>query len=250
MKFGVCCSLEDVPVVLGAGFDYVELGASSLSDDPSVYKGLPVEATNLFFPGTIKLFGSEATPYLDVARTTVDRAAAIGVKLMVIGSGASRNAPEGTDRGIAETEFLLVAAAVADHAKQYGITIAPESLNRSETNIGNDLGCLAEGLRWSGVGYTADSYHVLYEWHENFPHESTPSDAHWAEQVPFLPSHVHIADLPRFAPKPSDPMVQGFARRLLDLGYDGRISLEYRRGKDFAEELKSALADLNTLFSR
>ena len=51
MKFGVCCSLEDVPVVLGAGFDYVELGASSLSDDPSVYKGLPVEATNLFFPG-------------------------------------------------------------------------------------------------------------------------------------------------------------------------------------------------------
>jgi sugar phosphate isomerase/epimerase len=250
MKFGVCCTLEEAPIVLNAGFDYVELGASSLSEDASIYKDLPVEATNLFFPGTVKLFGPNATPYLEIARSTVDRAAAIGVKLMVIGSGASRTAPDGTDRSIAEKEFLLVAAAVTDHAKQYGITIAPESLNRSETNIGNDLACLAEYLRWSGVGYTADSYHVLYEWHEDFPNEDAPSDEHWAAQVPFLPSHVHIADLPRFAPKPSDPMVKGFAKRLLDLGYDGRVSLEYRRGPDFASELMTALADLKSLFQK
>jgi len=249
MRFGVCCGLEDAHKVLDAGYDYVELGANTLSDDPQKYAGLPVEATNLFFAGSIQLFGPDATPYLEVARTTVDRAAKLGVQTMVIGSGASRKAPPGTDVEIAENEFLLIAAAVANHAKQYGITIAPESLNRSETNIGNDLGCLANGLKFAGVGYTADSYHVLYEWHADGPLDSFPSKETWEQQIPFLPSHVHIADLPRFAPKPSDPMVQGFATRLLDLGYDGRVSLEYRRGDDFEAELKRALKDLKLLFS-
>ncbi len=248
MRFGVCCGIEDAHAVLRAGFDYVELGANSLGDDPGKYSGLPVEATNLFFPGSIKLFGREATPYLGVARKTVDRAAAIGVRTMVVGSGASRNAPPGLDMEVTEREFLLIAAAIGDHARQHGITIAPESLNRSETNIGNDLGCLARGLQYAGVGYTADSYHVLYEWHEEHPNEACPSRSHWEEQIPFAPSHVHIADLPRYAPKPDDPMVQGFAQRLLDLEYDGRISLEYRRGEDFEGELKQAITDLRSLF--
>lgn len=248
MRFGVCCGIEDADVVLGAGFDYLELGASSLGEDPRRYEGLPVEATNLFFPNAVKLFGREATPYLDVARATVDRAARLGVQTMVIGSGASRKAPDGVDMEVAEREFLLIAASIGDHAKQYGITIAPESLNRSETNIGNDLGCLARGLRYAGVGYTADSYHVLYEWHEDFPIEPYPRAEHWAEQLPFAPSHVHIADLPRHAPRPNDLMVQGFAARLHELGYDGRVSLEYRRGSNFEAELNRALFDLRVLF--
>ena len=249
MRFGVCCALEDADTVLDAGFDYIEIGANTLTDDPGRYAGLPIQATNLFFPSSIRLFGPEATPYLEVARQTVDRAARIGVETMVIGSGASRNAPDGTDRGIAETEFLLVAAAVQNHAKQYGITIAPESLNRTETNIGNDLGCLAEGMKYAGVGYTADSYHVLYEWHADFPGEAYPTDEYWQIQIPFLPTHVHIADLPRFVPKSDDPMVQGFASRLLELGYTGRVSLEYRRGTDFSGELRAALGDLKILFN-
>ena len=250
MRFGVCCGIEDASTVLGAGFDYVELGANSLSDDAGRYAGLPVEATNLFFAGSIRLFGHDATPYLDVARQTVDRAAAIGVQTMVIGSGASRKAPDGVDLEVAEREFLLIAAAITHHAKQYGITIAPESLNREETNIGNDLGCLARGLKFAGVGYTADSYHVLYEWHAEHPTEAFPSKEHWEDQIPFAPTHVHIADLPRFAPKPDDPMVQGFAGRLLELGYDGRVSLEYRRSADFEGELRQALVDLKTLFAK
>jgi len=248
MRFGVCCGIEDAGVVLGAGFDYLELGANNLCDDPNKYSGMPVEATNLFFASSIRLFGPRATPYLDVARETVDRAAKIGVQTMVIGSGRSRNAPDGIDMEVAEKEFLLAAAAIADHARQYGITIAPESLNRSETNIGNDLGCLARGLKYAKVGYTADSYHVLYEWNAEEPSEPYPSAEYWAQQVPFLPSHVHIADLPRYAPKPNDPMVQGFAARLLELGYDGRVSLEYRRGADFEAELARALLDLKVLF--
>ena len=248
MRFGVCCYESEAHAVLKAGFDYVELGANTLNPNPSVYKDLPVEATNLFFAGSIKLFGPDATPYLDVARATVDRAAAIGVQVMVIGSGGPRRAPEGSDLAWCEREFCLVAAAIGEHAEQYGITIAPESLNRSETNIGNDLACLACELKESGVAYTADSYHVLYEWNADGPSEPFPSKVHWEEQVPFLPAHVHIADLPRFAPRPDDPMVQGFAARLLELRYDGRVSLECRRGEDLERELKNALRDLKILF--
>ncbi len=250
MRFGVCCGIEDANTVLGVGFDYIELGANNLSEDVRKYSGMPVEATNLFFPSSVKLFGREATPYLDIAKATVDRAASIGVETMVIGSGSSRKAPDGEDMEVAEREFLLIAAAIADHARPYGITIAPESLNRSETNIGNDLGCLARGLQFAGVGYTADSYHVLYEWNAEDPKESSPSKEHWEDQIPFAPTHVHIADLPRYAPKPSDPMMQGFAHRLLELGYDGRVSLEYRRGADFEAELQRALLDLRVLFGK
>ena len=249
MRFGVCCGLEDTGVVLDAGYDYVELGAHTLRDETDPYFGLPIEATNLFFSGSIRLFGSDATPYLDVARLTVDRAAHLGVKTMVIGSGGARKAPDGTDLCIAENEFLLIAAAIQDHAKQYSITIAPESLNRKETNIGNDLGRFASCLKFAGVGYTADSYHVLSEWKAEDPRESAPSADYWADQIPFAPSHVHIANLPRFAPKPEDPMMQGFVHRLLELGYDGRVSLEYRRGDNFREEIWTALRDLHRLFS-
>ena len=167
---------------------------------------------------------------------------------MVIGSGAARNAPDDADRQDCESGFVAVASAVAKYASQYGITIAPESLNRSETNVGNNLGTLARDLKDAGVGYTADSYHIFYEWHANFPDETVPSADLMAQEIPFAPSHVHIANLPRFAPKPSDPMCQAFASRLLELGYDGRVSLEYRRGEDFPSELESALTDLKDLF--
>ncbi len=43
-------------------------------------------------------------------------------------------------------------------------------------------------------------------------------------------------------------MVEGFANRLLSLGYNGRISLEYRRGENYESELVTALRDLKTLF--
>ncbi len=249
MRFGVCCGFEDVQIVLNAGYDYVELGAHNLSDDTAKYAGIPVEATNLFFPGSVKLFGPEATPYFDIARNTVDRGAAIGVQTMVIGSGGSRKSPDGVEIEESEKQFLLIAGMIAKHAKTKGITIAPESLNRSETNIGNDLGCLAIGMKSAGVGYTADSYHILYEWRANFPNEACPSSELWEHQIPFVPDHVHIADLPRFAPKVGEPMIAGFAARLKSLGYDGRVSLEYRRGENFEMEIKGALKALRTIFA-
>ena len=77
--------------------------------------------------------------------------------------------------------------------------MAPESLNRSETNVGNDLGQLAKDLAAKGIAYTADLYHILYEANA----DGHPPD--FAEQLPFAPLHVHLADLPRHVPAPDDP---------------------------------------------
>jgi hypothetical protein len=138
--------------------------------------------------------------------------------------------------------------------------MAPESLTRLETNVGNDLGRLARLLKERGVAYTADSFHVLKEWEFGTQGEGRgtrdegrgtrdegPSDAHWTEQIPFAPAHIHIGDLPRNYPKAADPMMRGFARRIKELGYDGRISLECSLG-ELSTGLPAALKELHALF--
>jgi D-psicose/D-tagatose/L-ribulose 3-epimerase len=247
LRFGVCATVADAPAILGAGFDYIEVGASGFSGleaewNPTPYRGLPTEATNLFFDSRIHLFGPDRTSYLDYASRTVERAAALGVKVMVIGSGASRRAPEGED---GDVRFCEVAAEIAQIAGAFGIRIAPESLNRTETNVGNDLRCLAIGLRDNGVGYTADSYHILFEWDADGRRAALKQL--FEEQIPFAPSHVHIADLPRTGVSFDDPMLTGFAGRLRELRYNGLVSLECTRGADF--DFHGSLMALRALFA-
>ncbi len=253
MKLGVCCSVDRAELALSLGADYVELAASGLNGfedswDPAPFQGLPVEATNLFFPSEIKLFGSERTdpPVLSsyVSRT-LERAATLGVRLMVIGSGASRRCPApGLPVSEANLEFVRFVGSVQSEARQYGIVIAPESLNRTETNVGNDLAWLAGALAEAGAGFTADSFHVLYEWdagmREGDPGASAPSQGYLARQVPVVPLHVHFGDLPRSYPRADDPMARAFCARLKALGYDGRVSLECA-WDDFERELPVAL---------
>jgi sugar phosphate isomerase/epimerase len=236
--------LEEAPLALALGYDYVELGASAIAsaEEVSAYRNLPIEATNLFFPGSIQLFGPDAETYQQYAPNAIARVADLGASIMVVGSGGSRRSPEGVAEDIAEARFIEVAATLQEIASPLGITIAPESLNRSETNVGNDLGELAHRLRASGVGYTADLYHILYE------ANADNRDPDWAAQVPFAPNHVHLADLPRFAPDADNPAVMAFARRLRELNYTGRISLECQR-PDPEKDLAKGLATMRALFN-
>ncbi|HEY0865999.1 MAG TPA: TIM barrel protein [Fimbriimonas sp.] len=247
MRFGVCCSLAEAPAVLDAGFDFVELAAvgfAGMEDawDPRPYQDVPIECTNVFFPGSIRLAGLDATDYRPYARRTIERAAAIGVATMVVGSGGSRRAPDGID---GEAIFIDVCRNLQSIADQHGLRIAPESLNQSETNVGNDLRTLALSLQSIGVDYTADSYHVLWEWNAA-GRPGTISNL-WAYQVPIRPRHVHLARLEsRSAPTPDDPELQAFASRLAELGYDGTVSLECSRPDGF--DFRQALRDVKELF--
>jgi sugar phosphate isomerase/epimerase len=252
MKFGICCGVESARRALELGAEYVELGAVSFNGlqpewDPLPFVGLAVETTNVFFPGAIQLFGPERTPYEEYAQRAIERAAEVGVRIMVVGSGGSRKAPHGSNLAEMDAAFADIVANLQRIADPYGIAMAPESLTRLETNVGNDLGRLARLLRERGVAYTADSFHVLKEWDFEHPGSAGPTPEHWADQLPFAPAHIHIGDLPRDFPKASDPMMQGFAKRVKELGYDERISLECSLG-ELEAGLPTALKELHALF--
>jgi hypothetical protein len=155
---------------------------------------------------------------------------------MVVGSGNSRRAPDGYDPLLAEQDFIEVVADCQVIADRYGITLAPESLNHLETNVGYELGRLAKGLAARGVAYTVDSYHILVE--------GGQSDL--VTQIPFAPAHVHLGNLPRTPPTPDDEDMIAIFRRLREVGYSGRFSLEARH-EWTQEALERALADMRTL---
>ncbi len=248
MQYGVCGPVDLLDEALAAGFDYVEPPAASLASamDYAAYRRARPPVTNVFFPGEVRLFGPDATPYQDYAKRLFDRAAECGVQVMVIGSGGSRRAPDGMDLREADERFMDVVAELQAEATGRGIRLAPESLNHLETNVGNDLGALARSLRARGCAYTADSYHLLVEWWRTGPKQSAPGTEYMEQQMPHAPAHVHIADLPRLFPRSKDPMVRAFTTRLKELGYNARISLECGRlGID--GELAIALRELKRL---
>lgn len=256
LQFGVCISLPHAREALEAGFDYVELPAQLFKGqdtqaDLAPIKDLAIPVTNMFFPGTMKLYSAEGrTQVPEYTRRVLDRAAAVGVKTMVIGSGAARHAPEGLNLDHAESEFASICGEIQKLARKYHITIAPENLNHIETNVGNDLAELVKRLEKVHVHYTADAFHLLMEWDdEGREHgRKTPSEAFWKHQLPTLPAHVHVATLPdRVYPKSDDALLQGFVKRLKTLGYKGRVSLECKF-TDQANELAPALREIRDLF--
>lgn len=217
MKFGICCSPERGHEYLDAGFDYVEMPAAVLAGDPRAYGDLPVEVTNVFFPGTVRLIGADPGPYREHARKVIEAAAGYGVSVMVLGSGTARTAPDGFDPTEAERIFVDIAAELNEMAAPFGIRVAPESLTRNETNVGNILGPFARALVARGLPYTADAYHVLHQGDD-------PVD--WAYEMPVPPAHVHFASKARRTFEPDDPTLEPFFDRLKELGYDERISFE------------------------
>lgn len=251
--YGVCCQPKDIEAVLAAGFDYVELPAVQLADDDVfanlVEKHYPVAATNVFFPGDLKLYEQDWRPH---ARKVLERAARLGAATMVIGSGAARTCPEGMSVQEAEARFVDIAAEINSWSMPMGLMIAPESLRRAETDVWNHLGPMAAALRTKGVNYTADSYHVAWEWeHEGFDVTLESSGrfpdlaTRMEEKIPFLPAHVHLGNAPRTVPTSDDPFMQAFARRVRELGFVGCISLECTWT---VEQLPQALAEVRTLF--
>ncbi|CAN5394289.1 hypothetical protein BH11ARM1_BH11ARM1_01950 [soil metagenome] len=245
MRFGICCGIDDAPSMREIGFDYVELPATDLIAKKDAYRLAAPETTNVFFPGSLNLYADQAA-VIEYATPLIASAAEVGVKLMVIGSGRSRTALEGMSVEKATAQFVRLVAKLNTIASNHGINLAPESLHRGETNVGNDLAMLAQELRDVGVGYTADSYHVITEWNFNGNEGPTPFK-HYQDQIPYLPAHVHVGGKDRLDPSDDDQEIIAFAHRLRELGYDGRVSLEC--GRRTGQSLTDTLRNFRTLMT-
>lgn len=145
-------------------------------DEPTFEKNLAafaslrtkIYALNIFMPGDMKLVGPEVNEaaimrYVEGVFRRCQRA---GIHLIVWGSGGARRVPEGFDKGRARDQFIAIARQVSVVARRYGITLALENLNSTETNF---ITTVADALQvvkavdQPNFRLCADIYHMLME---------------------------------------------------------------------------------------
>lgn len=236
MRFGVCASFEHLHSLAAAGYDYVEASVAPVlkpeQPEEAILPGLQEslaassltpEAFNVFLPGDLKVVG----PQVDAPRqeryltSAFARVASLGGKIVVFGSGGSRNVPEGVDRANAERQIVEFLRRAGPLAAAQNVTVAIEPLNRGECNIINSV---AEGMEYvqavshPNIQVLSDLYHVALEG-QSF--EETRAAG------PAL-RHVHVAGAEgRRAPNAEDvDYLTPYFRVLKEMGYDGRVSVE------------------------
>ena len=233
VKVGYCTGLKNAEAAKAAGFDYVELSATEiagLSDadfDAAAARlkqaGVATPAANLFVPQTIKVVGPDVDRAQQTAHVTkvMSRLSALGVQVLVFGSGGARRVPDGFSRDEAWTQLVDFSRRAAEEAKLHGITVAIEPLRRQETNIVNTA---AEGLELvNAVNHPnfqlmIDFYHLASE------HEDPAIVLKARDHL----RHLHVAN-PQgrvFPQKWEEYDYAPFFANLKAIGYDRRISME------------------------
>lgn len=244
IRFGVCTKFEKLPLLEKAGYDYMEFALSSLEkkseeEYAEIVKlvdasALKVEAFNGFFPADIALVGPEMDLDRIAAYTekALCRAARLGGKVAVLGSGKSRNIPEDFPFDTAYQQFCQVFDLCANIAGKYGMTVALEPLNPKETNF---ITTVAEGLaicKQVNNPYgkcLADFYHVA----QSGERLDAVREGHdWIV-------HTHLAAPSRYMPESQEDIAvcKLWAQALKDCGYQGRMSLEGRFAEDFEADI-------------
>ncbi len=244
MRFGLCMDIRNVKTAEKCGFDYVDGKLSqiaSFSDEEfddvlSLMKtsSLRMERASLLFPKTMELIGSgydekAVTSYLEKA---FERMNALSCPLVVFGSGKSRMLPPSMKWTDGFLSLVKVTQLTADIASGYGIDIAIETLNRSETNMINTLtegAALEAVVHRSNVGLLADAYHMRKEGEDMSKIISCS---------PLMHTHIALRE-DRAYPTEMCDEVEEFFDVLKKAGYDGTMSIEGKSGNTEEDSVKS-----------
>lgn len=248
MKIGICGSIDSFELAV-PGLDYGEVGVGAFlkpreGDEAFQVEHqkvgpVPVEAANLLLPGDMPSTGPKVdAAAIDAYMTTVcHRAAMAGIKVLVFGSGKSRQIPEGFDPDKARQQL-------ADHLRRWEplatdarLTIVLEPLSRKECNIAASVDEAAEIVRAAKAPHCrllVDTYHMLSNG------EGPDAIARNGDLI----AHVHAAEGNGRGPLGAVGEDQRpFFKALKDAGYDGRVSLE-AKWQDLRSQLPAALAEL------
>lgn len=179
MKIGVCGGIDRIRGVAENGFDYLEGNfrwiACCTDDEFAQFKNeldkysVRCEAANCFFPGELKITGEniDYDAISDYLKKGFERAAELGIKVVVLGSGAARNIPEGYSYDKACRDIInVVKNYIAPLAEKYGIEFVFEPLCKAESNIINTIkegAMLASAIDCKNVGTLGDIYHMYVE---------------------------------------------------------------------------------------
>lgn len=254
MRIGICASAEDA-VLLKDLADYAELNLTKLAnmseeEFESTKKllrenGVSAEVANTFFPGDMKLCGSEVN--IDAIKKytekALERATELGIYTCVLGSGGARRIPDNMDfeQGMKQLDEVL--GIIGECASKYGVTVAIEPLNKGETNCINSVSegaAMIKRINHPNIKLLADIYHMGVE------NESMDAIAENKDSL----CHVHIATPNgRAFPLKEEEYDYGAVKKALkDANYDLRISIEVRPTVDFVETAKKSITFLKKIF--
>lgn len=263
MRFGYCMNLDFMKddfaksvfdSVAEAGFDYVELSLSAISQLPEAgllalkeqLKAIPCKACNLFFPQNLTIVGEN----MDMAGiraylgNMLPLMADMGVETLVFGNGGARQIPPGATAQAILQDLRTLVEMMDEYAGKHGLVICVEPLSDTNTitSYGEAVG-LTAGLK--NVAAMVDSFHAAAAG-QNFDE---------VIQTPGKLKHLHTACAAgRFVPSLQDDMgaYRGFVKTVKQLGYDDKISIEgHMRATNPANahrEIADSLLVLKNLF--
>lgn len=242
LRFGVAQfdtydPLMEIEQLAEWGFDYCEpavIKVMALSDaefQARVTRAraarIHVEAMNSLMPADLKVVGPDidASRVRDYVQKALARAEALGVKVVVFGSGDSRRVPDGFSREHAWLQLQQFLHLLGDEItkNRYGMVIGIEALRHEESNIVNtssDAYNLAVQTNHPKVHIIVDFFHLA-------------SEGENPAIVPLLKDqivHLHFADASRGRMFPrvdsNPPLYSAFFSAIREIGYHGRLSLE------------------------
>lgn len=252
MRFGICTGSTDkesISYLKSLGYDYIEgrfkdvqaMDENALREYISMTRDLDigVESFCIFLKGDFRVVGEDANheAIREYAKIGFEKAARLGGKTVVFGSGGARRYPEGFPFEKARDQFADCLRMCGDIASQYGMSIVIEPLNDKETNL---ITTVAEGVdicryvNHRSVWLLADFYHI-YRGGETL-------DA--LKNSGGLLKHVHIARANDDRGQPTQADKETcliWADALKKCGYDGRMSLESAHIPDFKTAAKDAI---------
>lgn len=229
--FGWCGPLQNAALIRDAGLDYIEaqLVPMQLEDDRALAEALarvadtplPIRAMSYLFPHDFRLVGPQKDErrnraYFDRVVRVLDAARA---DIVVLGSGWTRNIPEGWSREAAEAEFLTALNWCANALADTATTLVIEPLNRKESNLVNSVDDgvrLADTLNHPRVKGLADFYHMDEEC------EPLSTLGLHGRRL----GHIHLADTQRLNPGTGRYDYATFFGHLKACGYQGLLSAE------------------------
>jgi sugar phosphate isomerase/epimerase len=254
MRFGICAPFREVASLKSIPFDYLEENVQRflVPEQPQeTFAALleearrlpvPIEAANVLFPGDLTLVAT-TTQSVDRQRlerhikTVLQRAAQVGIQVIVFGSGRARACPPGHDHDDAIRQIGEHLATWSVWARDYGVQIVLEPLRYEETNTLNTVaesGALVSQVADTGARLLADIYHMACNG------EAPESILPYAG----LLSHVHVAEREgRTAPGVHGEDFRPYFAALHQGGYDRRISIECN-WRDLSAEVDRAIAVL------
>jgi len=251
--------LERIPVVMGVleknGFDFVEAEVSlvapegvledfrSFKKKMSSYSIKP-EVFSAFIPPDLKVVGPEVEKerLMRYLAQSFYRVQEVGGKVIIWGSGSSRSYPIHYPQAEASKQIEEFLYWAADLARETGIHLAIEPMNKGESNMINSL---KESLTFVNktnrqeIKGMVDFYHMMME----------------KEKLAMIEScrgkiiHVHLSDRDRKCPGDGDYPFYDLFNMIKKIDYQSRISLECNF-QDFALESKRGLEFVKGVWER